>query len=1183
MPTQIESRFKAKLGNQRKVNISPTLIIGLGGSGRKVCERLRRLFFTRFREPGLPVVDYLYIDTDPEDAAGQEGWDAIQEEIAFTTEDMVGVDINPLEVAPIFNNPNQNQHIFSWFHKSLKRHGTEICQNGAGQIRSAGRLAFFHHYSMIRERLTAKLDRITNPVAINRINADTQGRYNFQVYNNACEVYVVGSLAGGTGSGMFLDIAFLLKNIRGNLRPTGLFFLPSVFSHLGDDYQEKIRANGYAALMELDYMMAPNIGVGDIEGDYPNFPFHWDRNETVVPGPPFANVYLLDAVNNSGVPLSNDSVNGRDNEAYQMAAEFLFLDFKNSDFATTKRSLRSNLGQHLINETVFTSIDAKGFTNYMEYFPNRYSSFGLSFIKLNSARKKHAAAYFLGKSLASFWRESQNYENPNIDNQVKEALRIPNNIGNPGEQAHIFSQTNGGEQWDVATIKSFFLLNKQGKKEVNLLKPHLDEVTKDFREVKDEIKNKYKANIASGVDAVFGDIEQFHKHISEKIEQIWKKHREHIQEALEINHAVDALLITSNAKECHELMSKGLRDRLFSLISCPQTKGVAWAEEFINAAVVQLSNIANPGFMTENLLEGECPFELPQLNDNNDIAATKRRLVEAQAIKFAPFRNVAIRELDEILLPYQEREIEARKTALLTALEKTREALLDWCRLKYDSFIRFKAEANISSLKASLSTIEIVNQGRANEVKIVSGFRGDLAQYKGGLKRLQEERERLFSAIDRDSEDIKTIHIHSATSDQWYINQLRTVLNADPTEDWAAILANQSQEFFGDLSQKLNKNVDYAHLFDVCSRWEGMENDWVVLSEALNAFCFNQVTGFMANDSADVQFQRALQNGSIREQELISRAEMADAWIPHKRLPAGAGVPETVIGLPDIEDRATADIVTARVGVYAKAAPSHHENEEIVFYRELGAFPLFRIGSLADYAEAYSKTTGDDIFKRHTDFNLIPKLHDILPPTDEEKIEAINAVGKLLLEGLIIRCFEYVEEHKGEKGLLRFQPVPKSAVPLDGKYIGRVFLRAAKIYSSSENKGYRRALEELISVQKTRLKNGGCGDTNFEMLKVLGEYRMRIYPQEQRSSDFGNSDNQESFMRIVVNGLYRDYHAICAGEISRGKTHSTKQIDNLIAERVEQVDLEQVSREFPYWEIQARQDARVLKMPEERS
>ena len=39
---------------QNLVAISPTLVIGLGGSGKAVAMRLRRMFYERYGEPAFP-------------------------------------------------------------------------------------------------------------------------------------------------------------------------------------------------------------------------------------------------------------------------------------------------------------------------------------------------------------------------------------------------------------------------------------------------------------------------------------------------------------------------------------------------------------------------------------------------------------------------------------------------------------------------------------------------------------------------------------------------------------------------------------------------------------------------------------------------------------------------------------------------------------------------------------------------------------------------------------------------------------------------------------------------------------------------------------------------------------------------------------------------------------------------
>ena len=94
-------------------------------------------------------------------------------------------------------------------------------------VRALGRLAFVDHYRTIVKRLRTELDGCLNPNALALAGRQTQ----LGVRSNRPRVYVVASLAGGTGSGMFLDLTYtvrtLLKQI-GYEQPevVGLLFLP---------------------------------------------------------------------------------------------------------------------------------------------------------------------------------------------------------------------------------------------------------------------------------------------------------------------------------------------------------------------------------------------------------------------------------------------------------------------------------------------------------------------------------------------------------------------------------------------------------------------------------------------------------------------------------------------------------------------------------------------------------------------------------------------------------------------------------------------------------------------------------------------------------------------------------------------------------------------------------------------
>jgi hypothetical protein len=71
---------------------------------------------------------------------------------------------------------------------------------GAGQIRPAARLAFFHNYDEIVSKLSAAKSRITDSRSINIVKDKHKIR---NVNTDKINIYVISSVSGGTGSGMF--------------------------------------------------------------------------------------------------------------------------------------------------------------------------------------------------------------------------------------------------------------------------------------------------------------------------------------------------------------------------------------------------------------------------------------------------------------------------------------------------------------------------------------------------------------------------------------------------------------------------------------------------------------------------------------------------------------------------------------------------------------------------------------------------------------------------------------------------------------------------------------------------------------------------------------------------------------------------------------------------------------------
>ena len=131
----------------------------------------------------------------------------------------------------------------------------------------------------------------------------------YEVSNSGgVEVFIVSSLAGGTGSGTFLDVAYIARNeaINGDMSITGLFALPRVFENVPASHN--VKSNAYGALKEIEY-----FGHGrPIEIDYGSL-----KIETELP--PFDLVFLIDGVNESGKYVSQPS------ELQNLMADGLFV------------------------------------------------------------------------------------------------------------------------------------------------------------------------------------------------------------------------------------------------------------------------------------------------------------------------------------------------------------------------------------------------------------------------------------------------------------------------------------------------------------------------------------------------------------------------------------------------------------------------------------------------------------------------------------------------------------------------------------------------------------------------------------------------------------------------------------------------------------------------------------------
>ncbi|MHB9075479.1 MAG: tubulin-like doman-containing protein [Desulfobaccales bacterium] len=162
---------------------------------------------------------------------------------------------------------------------------------GAGQWRQFGRMALF---------LNA---RGTDAPVLTTIQSNL--RQLRQAWGGGSEpipVYIIGSLAGGTGAGIFLDLANLVRHSShdstiGEIRLVGVFVLPGAFSRVAG-VGELNKSQAYAALREL-HRFQSQFGMQE-----PFFIQYGKNFRTELSSKLFDAVYLLDG-DRARHPLDN--------------------------------------------------------------------------------------------------------------------------------------------------------------------------------------------------------------------------------------------------------------------------------------------------------------------------------------------------------------------------------------------------------------------------------------------------------------------------------------------------------------------------------------------------------------------------------------------------------------------------------------------------------------------------------------------------------------------------------------------------------------------------------------------------------------------------------------------------------------------------------------------------------------
>jgi len=368
----------------RKIN--RTVCIGLGGTGRDVLMKIRRLIVDRYEDfKELPVISFVHLDTDKATSSitGLRTGNTYRGvDLRFSDAEKVAatmtrseVDNFAREIARRGQNydgtPGVYSNISSWFPPHLLKNLKAI-DEGAQAIRPVGRLAFFHNYRKIK-------------AALESVEQRTRGHEAFMIRNNwsvenKLNIFVVGSLCGGTGSGVFLDVAYCLRQMYGNdgAQIAGYFVIsPELYGNAPDK-----SANTYAALKELNYYAATGTTF-KAEYDLQNQDFIEESR------PPFEYIYLVSNRTARDYRILEKS------KLCNVIAHKITLDFA-GELAPIVTAQRDNFLQHMIQTDEHPRPNVQ-----------RYLTFGLAQIYFPRDAAVNISLNRIKIKLVHFWRQGE--------------------------------------------------------------------------------------------------------------------------------------------------------------------------------------------------------------------------------------------------------------------------------------------------------------------------------------------------------------------------------------------------------------------------------------------------------------------------------------------------------------------------------------------------------------------------------------------------------------------------------------------------------------------------------------------------------------------------------------------------------------------------------------------------------
>lgn len=219
----------------------PSLVFAIGKTGLAVMQHFRALLRGRIGPiEELQSMRFLFIDTDTETTQ-----EAASESVGLQPNQIIHT---ALQRPAHYLQNSKMPSIENWLPQGLL-YRLPRNSSPANGVRAYGRLALCDHYRIIAQRIRQEVETFLTDGPLD----GTASKTGLGVRSNRPRVYILANLAGGTGSGMLVDLAYIVRNelrMVGYRNPdtVGMLLVPPVNPAA---VQADALANCYAALGEI--------------------------------------------------------------------------------------------------------------------------------------------------------------------------------------------------------------------------------------------------------------------------------------------------------------------------------------------------------------------------------------------------------------------------------------------------------------------------------------------------------------------------------------------------------------------------------------------------------------------------------------------------------------------------------------------------------------------------------------------------------------------------------------------------------------------------------------------------------------------------------------------------------------------------------------------------------------------